>query len=223
MARRGIGIAVAAALALCAPGAASAAVSARSAAVTAPEVVIGAHLYPRPLGLAYTYGQLRVPDSTPASAVQGQTVALYASVFPFTAWTQVATLTTDFEGYFSYHSTIAQNTAYRAVWQSAAPLQSRDRILKFPLRLSLHARRGRGGLVTFSGNAYPLHPGARLLIQRMGSHGRFRSLTTTTLLSSSRFTRRVRVRGRGGVFRALFAGDGQFGIGASRPLRVRLR
>lgn len=216
MTRRGIGIALAAALALGAPAAAS-------AQVAAPEVVIGAHLYPRPFGLEYTYGQLRVPDSTPASAVQGQTVALYASVFPFTTWTQVATLTTDFKGYFSYHSTIAQNTAYHAIWEGASPLQSRDRLVKLPLRLRLHARRGRGGLVTFSGNAYPLHPGARVLIQRMNSHGRFRNLTHTTLLSSSRFTRRVRVKGRGGVFRALFSGDGQFGISASRPLRLRLR
>jgi hypothetical protein len=218
MTRRGIGIALAAALALGAPAAASA-----SAQVAAPEVVIGAHLYPRPFGLTYIYGQLRVPDTTPASTVQGQTVALYASVFPFTAWTQVATLTTDFKGYYSYHATIAQNTAYHAVWQGASPLQSRDRLVKLPLRLRLHARRGSRGLVTFSGNAYPPHPGARVLIQRMNSHGRFRNLTSTTLLSSSRFTRRVRIKGRGGVFRALFAGDGQFGIGASRPLRVRLR
>lgn len=218
MTRRGIAIALTMALALGAPAAASAAAS-----VSAPEVVIGAHLYPRPFGLAYTYGQLRVPDSTPPSAVQGQPVALYASVFPFTTWTQVASLTTDFKGYFSYHTSIAQNTTYRAVWQGAAPVQSRDRLVKLPLRLRLHARRGRGGLVTFSGNAYPLHPRARVLIQRMDSHGRFRNLTNTTLLSSSRFTRRVRVKGRSGVFRALFAGDGQFGVGASRPLRVRLR
>jgi len=214
--RRGIGIALAAALALAAPAAAP-------AAVTAPEVVIGAHLYPKPFGLAYTYGQLRVPDGTPPAAVQGQTVALYASVFPFTAWTQVATLTTDFKGYFSYHSRIAQNTSYRAVWQGAAPVQSRDRLVTLPLRLRLHARRGSRGLVTFSGSAYPLHPGGRVLIQRMDSHGRFRNLAVTTLLSSSRFTRRVRVKGRAGVFRALFPGDPQFGIGASRPLRLRLR
>jgi hypothetical protein len=218
MTRRGIGIALTIALALGAPAAASA-----SAQVSAPEVVIGAHLYPRPFGLTYTYGQLRVPDSTPPSAVQGQTVALYASTFPFTAWTQVATLTTDFKGYFSYHTRIAQNTTYHAVWQAAAPVQSRDRLVELPLRLRLQARRGRRGLVTFSGNAHPLHPGGRVLIQRMDSHGRFRNLTATRLLSSSRFTRRVRVRGSGGVFRALFAGDGQFGIGVSRPLRVRLR
>jgi hypothetical protein len=217
MTRRGIQIAVTAALAP------SLLAAAASAAVTAPEVVIGAHLYPRPFGLAYTYGQLRVPDSTPPAAVQGQTVALYASVFPFAAWTQVATLTTDFKGYFSYHATIGQNTSYRAIWQGAAPVQSRDRLVDLPLRLRLQARRGRGGLVSFSGNAYPLHPGGRVLIQRLDSHGRFRNLTSTTLLSSSRFTRRLRVKGRSGVFRALFAGDGQFGIGVSRSLRLRLR
>jgi hypothetical protein len=212
-----MGIAVALALLLGAPAAASA------ATVTAPEVVIGAHLYPRPFGLAYTYGQLRVPESTPSSAVAGQTVALYASGFPFTSWTQVATLTTDFEGYFTYHAAIGQNTAYRAIWQAATPVQSRDRIVKLPLRLRLNARRGRGGLITFGGNAFPSHPGARVLIQRMNSRGRFATVSRATLLSSSRFRQRVRLKGRSGLFRALFAGDGQFGIGASRPLRVRLR
>ena len=96
---------------------------------TAPTLILGGHLYPRPFGLAYAYGHAEVPASEPQSDVAGQTVALYESTFPFTGWTQVATLTTDFEGYFTYHQTIAQNTAFRAIWQAATPVQSKDKLI----------------------------------------------------------------------------------------------
>jgi hypothetical protein len=200
-----------------------AAAPAQAQTPAAPEVILGGHLYPTPYGNTYVYGRLRVPASEPQTDVAGQTVALYASGFPFTAWAPVATLTTDWQGYFSYHTTIGQNTSYRAIWQSAAPVQSKDKLVKLPLKLSLrasHTRVRRGGLVTFTGTSYPPHPGPKVYLQQMDRHGRFRTVTSTTISASSKFSRRWRVR-RGGVFRALFAGDGQFGVAASRPVRVR--
>jgi hypothetical protein len=217
---RSIGAALAAALALAllAPGAAS-------AQVTAPEVILGGHLYPKPYGDTYVYGRLRVPDSQPPSDVVGQTVALYASSFPFTAWAPVATLTTDWEGYFSFHTTIGQNMSYRAIWQAAAPVQSKDKLVKLPLKLSLrasHTKVKKRGVVTFAGAARPAHPGARVELQQMDRHGGFRTVSSTVASQTSAFSVRLRVR-RGGVFRVLFPGDGQFGAAASRPTRVQTR
>jgi hypothetical protein len=191
----------------------------------APTLILGGHLYPRPFGLAYVYGHAEVPATEPQSDVAGQTVVLYESAFPFTAWTQVATLTTDFEGYFAYHQTLGQNTAFRAIWQAATPVQSKDKLLKVPMKLSLrasHTRVKRRGVVTFTGAGRPAHPGARVELQEMDRHGRFKTLSSTVSSLSSAFSVRIRVR-RTGVFRVLFPGDGQFGVAASRPVRVRTR
>ena len=189
--------------------------------VTAPEVVLGAHLYPKPYGLTYVYGRLRVPDGTPASAVANQKVDLSAPVFPFNAWAVVATLTTDWEGYFSYHQTVAQNTDFDAIWHNgAADVHSKDRMVELPLRVSLRVSAGRGRRVTFKGSSFPPHPGARIYVQQMDRHGRFRTVTSTRTAASSKFARPWRLR-RPGVFRALFPGDGQFEASASRPVRVR--
>lgn len=191
-----------------------------------PTTILGAHLYPKPYGNTYVYGHVEVPATQPPSAVAGQTVVLYSSVFPFTTWTPVSTMTTDFEGYFSYHTTLGQNTSYRAIWQSAnPPVQSKDRLVKVPLKLSLrasHIRVKRKGVVTFTGAGRPAHPGAKVELQQMDSHGRFKTVSSTTASPSSQFSLRTRVK-RSGVFRVLFPGDGQFGVAASRPVRVQTR
>jgi hypothetical protein len=188
----------------------------------APTVILGGHLYPKPFGDTYVYGRLEVPATMPAGAVAGQTVTLYASGFPFANWAQVATLTTDFGGYFSYHSSIGQNTSYRAIWQTSPPVQSKDKLVKLPLKLSLKASHSvvkRKGMVTFSGAGAPAHPGAKVELQQADKNGRFKTFAGSALSAANRFSKRVRLR-RGGVFRVLFAGDGQFGISASRPVRV---
>jgi hypothetical protein len=185
-------------------------------------LILGGHLYPKPFGDAYVYGHVEVPITEPASDLQGQTVVLYQSAFPFTTFTPVATMTTDFEGYFSFHTTIAQNMTYRAIWQTNPPVQSKDKLLKLPFKLTLkasHTRVKRRGVVTFTGGGAPAHPGAQVQLQQMDSHGRFKTFAKTVTTPQSTFSVRTRVR-RGGVFRVLFAGDGQFGISASRPLRV---
>jgi hypothetical protein len=185
-------------------------------------VILGGHLYPKPFGNTYVYGRLEVPATEPATAVAGQSVTLYASGFPFVDWAQVATLTTDSGGYFSYHTAIGQNTTYRAIWQGSAPVQSKDKLVKLPLKLSLKASHSvvrRRGVVTFSGLGAPAHPGARVELQQADKNGRFKTFARTALSAANRFSKRWRVR-RGGVFRALFAGDGQFGVSASRPVRV---
>ena len=184
---------------------------------TVPDVVLGGHLYPKPYGLAYTYGQVRVPLGSP-QPVSGQTVTLYQSVYPFTAWAPAATLTTDFGGYFSFHETITQNVVFRAVWNGVV---SKDKLVKMPLRVSMKARRS-GRAVIFRGSSYPLLVGRLVELQRQSRHGGFHTFARVRIGGSKGYERRIRMK-RGGVFRALAPADPQYGVGASRPVRVRAK
>jgi hypothetical protein len=182
---------------------------------TVPDVILGGHLYPKPQGLAYVYGQVRVPLGS-TQPVAGQTVALYQSVYPFTDWSQVASLTTDFKGYFSFNETIGQNVAFRALWGS---VQSKDKLVKLPLRISLSARRA-GRQVLFRGSTYPPRPGAVVDLQRIGRHGGFHTFARVRIGTAAGYERRIRIAG-GGIFRALAPADPAFAAGASRPVRVK--
>ena len=218
MAGRGKVIALCAALAV----AFACASSALAQGPTVPTTILGGHLYPRPYGNTYVYGHVELPATQDQSGVANQTVALYASPFPFTAWTQVATLTTDFGGYFSYHTTIAQNMTYRAIWQAATPVQSKDKLVKLPLKLSVkpsHTRVKRKGVVTFKGAGRPGHPGAPVELQQTNRNGYFVTVAKSTLSTGNTFSIRTRLK-RGGLFRMLFPGDGQFGVSVSKPVRV---
>jgi hypothetical protein len=209
-------LAVCAALALLGPG------SAAAQNPPVPTLVLGGHLYPKPFGNAYVYGHAELPATADQSGVAGQTVALYSSVFPYTTWAQVATLTTDFGGYFTYHQTLTQNTTFRAIWQGAAPVQSKDKLLKLPMKLTLkasHHRIKRGGVVTFTGVGAPAHAGARVELQQQTKFGGFKTFASTVTSATSTFNLRTRLK-RSGVFRALFPGDDVFGVSASRPVRV---
>jgi hypothetical protein len=94
-----------------------------------------------------------------------------------------------------------------------------------PLKLSLkasHTKVKKKGVVTFTGAGRPAHPGAKVELQELDKHGRYKTVSSTTASPSSQFSVRTRLR-RSGVFRVLFPGDGQFGIAASRPVRVQTR
>jgi len=218
MAGRGKTIALCAALAV----AFACASSASAQGPTVPTTILGGHLYPTPYGNTYVYGHVELPATVDQSGVANQTVQLYASAFPFTAWTPVATLTTDFGGYFSYHTSIAQNMSYRAIWQANPPVQSKDKLVKLPLKLSVkpsHRRVKRKGVVTFKGAARPGHPGAPVELQQANRNGYFVTFAKTVVSTGNTFSVRTRLK-RGGLFRVLFRGDGQFGVSASKPVRV---
>lgn len=182
---------------------------------TVPDVILGGHLYPKPYGLAYTYGQVRVPLGS-TQPVSNQTVTLYQSVYPFTDWAPVATLTTDFGGYFSFHESITQNIAFRAVWNGVV---SKDKLVKLPMRVSMKARRS-GRSVIFRGTSFPLLVGRVVELQRLSRHGGFHTFAKVQITGSKGYESRIRMKG-GGVFRALAPADGQYSVGASRPVRVR--
>ncbi len=187
------------------------------------QLALGAHMYAKPAGLTYVYGRIKPPTGMPLTPYANQQIQLYQSVYPFSDWQPVATLTTDWEGFYTFNETLTQNTVFRAVWQANPPLQSKDRLVTFPLKVTLGAsstavRKGRH--VTFTGGTFPPRPGALVVLQQLSRHGRFRTVTSARLSTANQFVRSWRVR-TGGVFRALVHKDGQFGGGVSRPLRIQ--
>ena len=147
----------------------------------------------------------------------GQTVALEESAFPFGAWTEVDTTTTDPGGYFSFKRRPSLITRWRAVSRTAnsgtsAEVQG-DVAPRVRFAVSL-----RGMTASYSGSLAPAHDGSSVEIQRRSRSGRWSRLTTARLRGTG-FRGRLRVRGRT-VMRAFFAADGDHAIGASRPVTV---
>jgi hypothetical protein len=120
------------------------------------------------------------------------------------------------------------NTLYHAVAQTSPSITSPvKRVNVRPLvRLSLSdATPARGSVVRFSGAVAPQHDGRRVLIQRRGTDGVFRTVVSTLLhdagVSRSTFSRRLRIRSTG-VYRAKIAqhADHTNGYSALRTVTV---
>jgi hypothetical protein len=199
--------------------------AATAAPQTTVQLALGAHMYAKPVGLTYVYGRIKPPNGVPLQQFAGQSIALYQSVFPFTVWQPLTTVTTDWEGYYSFNETITQNTVFRAIWQADPPLQSKDRLVLVPIKVTLAAspvRARKGRHVSFTGATFPPRPGALVLLQKLSRHGRFRTVTSARLGPANAYQRSWRVSA-GGVYRALVRKDGQYGGGISRPVRVQAR
>lgn len=190
----------AAAIAICALTAPAAV---RAQAVPEIRLRIGAHLYPRPWGLAYVFGYLRRADTVPVAAVAGRPVTLEEAQFPFTQWIPVASGQTNELGYFSFRRPrVLTNTMYRATVQLDQPLASQQVLLHVPFRpaLALRVRRDRkGALVVARGTVRPGRPGATAWVQALSQ-------------KTGIWRDRVRVR---------LTGDGAYSRFRSRPFRIR--
>jgi hypothetical protein len=121
------------------------------------------------------------------------------------------TATTTANGTWSVSVRPTVNTLYHAVAQTAPATTSPvERVNVRPLvRLSLSdSTPARGSLVRFSGAVAPQHDALRLLIQRRGTDGVFRTVVTTSLddagSSRSTYSRRLRIRSTG-VYRTKIA------------------
>lgn len=159
----------------------------------------------------YVNGVLRGVDQA------RQTVALEESPFPFGTWSEVATTATDGGGYFTFKRRPSLVTRWRAVSRTANSGTSAEvqgdvaARLRFALRLS-----GRSA-AAYNGTLGPAHASG-LVIQRLA---RNRSWTTvaTPRLSATRFSGRLRVRGKT-TLRAAFATDGDHLAAVSRPVTI---
>jgi hypothetical protein len=138
------------------------------------------------------------------------------------------TATTAANGSWSVTVRPSVNTLYHAVAQTVPPTTSPvERVNVRPVvRLSVSdATPARGSLVRFSGAVAPQHDDRRVLIQRRGSDGVFRTVVSTVLhdagASRSTYSRRLPIRSTG-VYRTKIAqhGDHTNGYSALRTVTV---
>jgi len=163
-------------------------------------------------------GKLTGPKS------DGKSVALREDPFPFAAFDNVGTTSTDTQGDYAFTRTPTVNTRYQArqggdesqvVSVSVSPAVT----LRVGDRTPAAGRR-----VRFSGRVCPEHDGASLKIQRRVAPKRWRTVRRATLrdiagVTCSAYARRIRVR-RDGAYRAFLAADADHAAANSRRRRI---
>lgn len=150
----------------------------------------------------------------------GQAVSLEESPFPFTAWTAIASATTDLNGYYSFKLRPSLTAHYRTVPASAPGTTSeREVSVEVAPRITLTAEAAGKSSIRFSGKFAPAKAGQGVAIQRQHSNGSWTTVANARLKGGTTFTGRVRARGTA-VLRAFFASDGAHTNRASRPVRV---
>jgi hypothetical protein len=148
----------------------------------------------------------------------GQIVTLQESPFPFTTWTDVATTTTDYLGYYSFKRHPAQTTRYRTAWQGQLTSEREVQAAVAP-RIQLRAAPAGRNVIRYTGRFSPALPGQRVALQRQAASGAWTTIATPALRSGLRFQGRLRARSAV-VLRAFFATDGAHLDGFSNAVRV---
>jgi hypothetical protein len=138
----------------------------------------------------------------------------------------VATTTAGPKGTYSFLGVaLSANIYFRALANGA-----RSAVLLVPVHfritLGVSTRHPlRGQRIRFHGRVAPRHKGLLVLIQRLGSHGRWHTLARTRLRSTSGnasvYSVRPRAR-RSGLYRAVVRPDAHHARGFSRVIRIRL-
>ena len=153
----------------------------------------------------------------------GKTVTLGEDEFPYGAFKNVATATTDAQGDYTFRRNPARNSAYRV--ESGTKI-SPAVLVKVRIRMSLRVsdRTPRvGQLVRFNGQGCPAHDGLPVKIQRKTDKGTFRTVRRTTLRGAtgcSNYTRRFRIY-KDGTYRVTSDdADHARGFSASRFLNT---
>lgn len=153
----------------------------------------------------------------------GKSVTVQADPFPFAAFENLGTVTTNATGDWSFINKPAVNTRYRArQGGTESPELTVNVRAAISLRVSDATPRA-GARVRFSGRLCPEHDGATVALQRRTSKG-FRTVSSTTLADAgtcSTYSKQLRVR-RDGVYRAFFAGDADTAAGPSRRRRINV-
>jgi hypothetical protein len=160
-------------------------------------------------------------------------IVLQSNPFPYTTGFQNASDVhlTNADGTFSFPIlSVFVNTQYRVVLPNAPAIQSPIVAVGVAPKVSVKTKRvrrtARGAIVRFSGSVTPAHDGALIQIQRRRNGTWVKvanSVAKHRSSSSSRYSKRVRLR-RGGTFR-VYAGtnDGDHIASASRSVKLRVR
>ncbi|MFL5827759.1 MAG: hypothetical protein ACJ76V_14640 [Thermoleophilaceae bacterium] len=196
------------------------------------KVRLGAHHYPRPWGLTYVYGYIRLPKDADETMRVGKQVTLEQSIWPFTSWQPIGTATTEFNGYFSFRRwNVLNNQKYRATAQlDSGTYVSQVLVLHVPFRprISVSVRQAKkAALVTVKGSVRPARPGKTISIQRRSLTSGWRTVARATLSGSSGGassfkSRPVRVR-RDSIFRVRVRSDALNSVGMSGGRLVHAR
>jgi len=195
----------------------------------------------QPLGLtlAATPNPLRPGSRTLISGQLSGTgnadrrIVLQSNPFPYAAGFQNASDVhlTNADGTFSFPIlSVLINTQYRVVLPNVPSVQSPIVAVGVAPKVSVRTKRvsrtARSATFRFSGSVTPAHDGVLIQIQRRKNGSWVKvanSVAKHRSTSSSRYSKRVRLR-RGGTFR-VYAGtnDGDHIASASRSVRVRVR
>ena len=149
-----------------------------------------------------------------------QKISLRADPFPYDKLEPAGSATTSATGDWTLAQSPTVNTRYQARAGSVeSPVIS---VLVRPavtMRLSDRTPK-RGRRVRFAGRVCPEHDGARLLIRRRSTSGKYRTVARTTLRdvagsTCSSYKRRLRIR-RDGRYRAVIAAHSDHTTGRSR-------
>jgi hypothetical protein len=195
----------------------------------------------QPLGLTLAATPNPVPFGAGTTLVgtlsgtggNGRQVILQQNPFPYTSG--FATVgnpqVTGADGSFAFPLlSVPSNTQYRVLIPTKPEVVSPLLLVSVAIRVGTHvsATRVRSGqLVRFSGTLRPARVGALVAIQKLNSKGRWVTVAGTIThrlsSSSSRYSKRIRIR-RGGTYRVFIsAPDGNFVPNAGRSVKIKRR
>ena len=174
-------------------------------------------------------GQLKSQDNA------GQTIELEANPYPFSAYSTVASTTTDSTGHYSFPpQSPTLNTEYRVRTLPPSPVLSRTVRVGVRLRVTRRVSDptpAAGDLVTFSGFVCPAHLGKEVRLQRRTGTGVWETVKQTqqvaaaaspSCTSRAHYSVGVHVR-HDRTFRLVaLAGDGDHVRGISRPIAINV-
>lgn len=160
----------------------------------------------------------------------GRAVVLQANPFPYTAgFTNVGNAqVTNAQGQFFFPLlSLATNTQFRVVLTDRPSVASPIIVAYSKVRVTEHRSRShtrRGKVIRFSGSVTPANDGARFAIQRF-SHGHWRTVTGGVTrhhsATSSRYSKRVRIRHSGPYRVFVEVANGQYASAAGYTMHVR--
>jgi hypothetical protein len=161
--------------------------------------------------------------------VGGVRVALEENLYPFAGYGEVASVTTDPAGRFTFVKPPIAFSAYRVSAATQPVARSSTILALVRTRVSMKpstTRPGRGRSVLFTGKTSPAHTGSTVFIQRLGRAGwgnvARATLTQTTDPLTGSYAVRLR-RVKSGVYRAWFPVAPAHLDGTSAPRRVTVR
>ena len=175
---------------------------------------------------AVNFGRSITLSGTTKNIAQGTTVEVQQNPYPYAGFKPTGkTAVVDPSGNWSVGAIQPQmHTQYKVVAKTSPPTDSGAVFVRVRLKVSFSVSDTtpkKGTRVRFFGTASPAHPGKPVLIQKKTATG-YKTVTTTKLSSTSKYSKRLRIR-RNGTYRVIVQSldqDHDNGTSRSRTLRV---